>query len=62
MKLKFNLRLGERLANYRRVIRIAKKPTKEDFAESSRICLIGMAVIGLIGFAIYIVSVLFPYL
>jgi len=51
--------IKEKLANYRRVLKIAKKPSFEDFKDSARICLIGMAVIGFIGFIMYLISVLF---
>ncbi len=42
----------EKLEEYRRVIRVAVKPTKEEFVTSAKITLIGVAVLGGIGFLI----------
>lgn len=51
------MKIRETLQNYKRVLQIAKKPSKEDFLSAARICAIGMAIIGAIGFALYIISV-----
>lgn len=53
------LKIRERLQNYRRVLKIAKKPGFEDFKFSAKICGLGIAVIGAIGFLIYLIFVLF---
>ena len=53
------LNIAEKLRNYSRVLKIAKKPSLSDFSSSSKICLVGLAVVGLIGFLVYLVSVLF---
>jgi protein transport protein SEC61 subunit gamma-like protein len=50
----------EKLRNYRRVLQIAKKPSKEDFLDTARICAIGIAVIGVMGFLLYLISVSVP--
>jgi protein translocase SEC61 complex gamma subunit len=47
------------LASYKRVLIIARKPDKEDFIKTAKICFIGMGIIGLIGFIIYAISILF---
>ena len=57
MKFKFNLK--ETLKKYRRVLILARKPTKEELIKTSRICGIGFLVMGFMGFVFYIVSVIF---
>ncbi len=47
------------LESYRRVLVIARKPDKEELIRTAKICLIGMGLIGAIGFIIYSFSVLF---
>ena len=47
-----------KLREYRRVLQIARKPGKEEFVSSSKICTMGIFVIGLIGFAIFVAFVL----
>lgn len=47
------------LKNYKRVLKVAKKPGSKEFLDSARICVIGMALIGLIGFVVYLISVAF---
>ena len=43
---------------YIRVLQIARKPSKEEFTASSKISLAGLIVIGLIGFAIFLIGVI----
>lgn len=52
------MKIKERLENYKRVLKIATKPSKEEFLSTVRICTIGILVIGLIGFLIYLIAVL----
>lgn len=54
-----DLKIVERLRNYARVLKIAKKPTKEDFYEAVKICLMGLFVVGMLGYIVYIISILF---
>lgn len=49
------LELGEKIKQYRRVIHIARKPSKEEFASSGKICAAGMGVIGVVGFAVLVI-------
>ncbi len=42
------------LQKYWRVLQIARKPTKEEFISSGKICSLGMALIGAIGFVIFL--------
>ena len=46
------------LRKYARVLQIARKPGKDEFVSSSKICALGMAVIGVVGFAIFLVFIL----
>jgi len=43
----------------KRVLIIAKKPDWEEFVKTIKICVIGMGLIGLIGFLIYSISIFF---
>lgn len=52
------LRIRETIRKYIRVLRVCKKPSKEDFWTTVRVCLIGITIIGLISFLFYLVSVL----
>ena len=52
-------RIKETLASYRRVLTIARKPDKEEIIMTLKICLIGIGLIGLIGFIFYSFSILF---
>ena len=53
------LKLKEKLEEYRRVIRVAVKPTKDEFIVSGKITAIGVAILGAIGF---IISLIFLFL
>jgi protein transport protein SEC61 subunit gamma-like protein len=57
--MKFELKLKERLENYRRVLVISKKPNAEEFSHTAKITALGLALIGLIGFVFFILSILF---
>jgi protein transport protein SEC61 subunit gamma-like protein len=50
--------IKETLRKYRRVLHIARKPSKDEFLNSSKISALGIALIGLIGFVIFIVFIL----
>jgi len=52
-------KIKEALSSYKRVLIIARKPDKEELVRTAKICLIGMGLIGLIGFIIYSFSILF---
>lgn len=53
------LKLKEKLENYKRVLMIAKKPTPDEFKLLVKVCGLGILAVGLIGFTIYALSVLF---
>jgi protein transport protein SEC61 subunit gamma-like protein len=48
-------RLKNRLLNYKRVIDVAKKPTKEEFISTAKITGTGIILIGIIGFVIFLI-------
>lgn len=50
----------EKIKNYIRVLKLVKRPTREDFIDALRICSIGMLLIGIIGFILYLITVLLP--
>ncbi len=43
---------------YLRVLQVARKPSKEEFVASSKICTIGIIIIGAVGFVIFIIAAL----
>lgn len=50
------MNIREILQNYMRILSIAKKADKDEFVDTVRICGIGIAIVGVIGFAFYLVS------
>jgi len=54
--LTMNLNIIEKLKNYIRVLKLNKTPTKEKFFETLKICVLGVIIIGIIGFVFYIIS------
>ncbi len=53
MEIKLNVR--EKIDAYLRVLTVSRKPDKEEFGTSAKICGIGIVLIGLIGFIIFVV-------
>ncbi len=45
----------ERLSLYRRTIDVARKPDKEEFMSAAKITALGLALLGVIGFLIFLV-------
>lgn len=52
------INIKEKLKSYLRVLQVARKPSKDEFFASSKICILGLFLIGIIGFIIYAVFVL----
>ncbi|MEM5871448.1 MAG: protein translocase SEC61 complex subunit gamma [Candidatus Aenigmatarchaeota archaeon] len=50
--------LKETIENWKRVLQIARKPDKFEFTTTSKICAIGLVLIGFIGFVIFMISIL----
>ena len=55
----FNLNIKERLENYRRVLAVSRKPSMEDYKLTAKISAVGMLAVGMVGFVVYLLSVLF---
>ena len=53
------LKIKETIENYNRVLQIARKPDNEEFTFTAKICGIGIFVVGLVGFILYLVSTVF---
>jgi len=53
-----NLNIKEKLVNYKRVLQLCKRPSKEDFILTTRICAVGILLIGAIGFVLYLISIM----
>lgn len=47
-------RFASRLVRYRRVLEISKKPDKQELIGSIKVSLLGIGLIGIIGFVIFI--------
>jgi len=53
--MKIRIDISGTLRKYKRVIQVARKPTKEEFIKSGKISAIGMFIIGFLGFLIFLV-------
>ncbi len=51
--------IKEKINSYLRVLSIAKKPDKEEFFHTAKVCAIGVGIVGIVGFLLYMVSILF---
>ena len=54
-----NLRIKDMLDNYKRVLQIARKPDREEFIHTAKICGAGMGIVGVLGFILYLISTVF---
>ncbi len=52
------MNIKETIRNYRRVMQIARKPNRDEFMSTSKICAIGLLLIGLVGFVIFLPFIL----
>jgi len=52
------MQIKETIRHYIRVLQIARKPTKEEFTTTSKVCAIGLGLIGVVGFLIFMLFVL----
>ena len=50
--------LKEKVREYRRVLQIARKPGKDEFVTAGKISSVGIALIGFIGFIIFLAYIL----
>ena len=58
MNLNFIPRLRNFISQCRRVLLVSSKPDKDEFKLSAKITAIGMAIIGVLGFVIFIIAML----
>ncbi|MHC1593247.1 MAG: protein translocase SEC61 complex subunit gamma [Methermicoccaceae archaeon] len=49
-----------KIHEYIRVLKFARKPTKEEFYAISKVAAVGIVVIGIIGFVIYLLLTVLP--
>ncbi|MEE9323432.1 MAG: protein translocase SEC61 complex subunit gamma [Candidatus Aenigmarchaeota archaeon] len=49
--------LKDSIRNWKRVLQIARKPNKEEFMSTSKICALGLVLIGFIGFVIFVLAI-----
>ena len=52
MRFKFDIK--SKLLDWKRVLQVASKPSKDELMSSSKICMLGIALIGAIGFSIFL--------
>lgn len=57
---KIRSKIEHKINEYRRVLRIANKPDREEFVMSAKITGAGMILIGAIGFVFYLIQNLLP--
>lgn len=53
--------LKDKLKEYRRVLKIAEKPDREEFEMSAKVTGAGIILIGFIGFLFYLAANLLPH-
>ena len=49
--------LRAKLKAYKRVLQIARKPSRDEFTTAGKVCAIGIFLIGMIGFLIFLVFI-----
>ncbi len=50
--------LKDNIKNWMRVLQVARKPNKDEFMSTSKICALGLVLIGLIGFVIFVLAII----
>ena len=50
-------KIRQKLEEYARVLKITRKPTKEEYSISAKITGLGILLIGALGFVIYLVAI-----
>lgn len=51
------MKIKEKLESYARTLKLSRKPDKDEFSTTLKICAIGIGLLGIIGFIFYVVSV-----
>ena len=52
------INLREKIVEYRRVLNATRRPTKEEYTASAKITSIGMVIMGLLGFSVFMIFIL----
>jgi protein translocase SEC61 complex gamma subunit len=47
----------ETVDNWKRVLQVARKPSRFEFTSTSKVCAMGLVLIGAIGFVIFILAI-----
>lgn len=50
--------ISSKIQDFKRVLSITRKPSKEEFSAASKITGLGILLIGFIGFVIYVIAML----
>jgi protein translocase SEC61 complex gamma subunit len=50
--------MKETISNWKRVLQVARKPDRYEFTSTSKVCAIGLVLIGAVGFVIFIFSII----
>ena len=50
--------IREKLIEYKRVLNVTRRPTKDEYTSSAKVTSIGIALIGLIGFSVFLAFIL----
>ena len=48
------LDIKSKLLEWKRILQVARKPSQDEFLTSTKICVLGIAVIGAVGFVMYL--------
>jgi len=48
------INIKSKILEWKRVLHVARKPSRDEVINSSKICMLGIALIGVIGFAIFL--------
>ena len=46
--------IKSKILEWKRILQVARKPSRDEFVLSTKICTLGIVVIGVIGFAMYL--------
>jgi protein transport protein SEC61 subunit gamma-like protein len=52
------LNVRAKLLEWKRVLQVSRKPSRDELLSSSKICMLGIALIGAIGFFIFLIFAL----
>ncbi len=52
------MNLKETMSNWKRVLQVARKPGRYEFTSTSKVCAMGLVLIGFIGFVIFMLAMI----